>query len=100
MGSGCTTVGQARGPNCKGERGGGIGAQGGRPWRILLRMDIPLPVGRAPPQTGPLARFMPPVEQGAPRRARAILGEPHGILVDPFGASARTVIEAAQAGWP
>jgi len=62
-------------------------------------MDIPLPVGRAPPQTGPLARFMPPVEQGAPRRALAILGEPNGILVDPFGASARTVIEAAQAGW-
>lgn len=61
-------------------------------------MDIPFLPGYPPIQPGPLARFLPPLEEGSSSRALETYGESSELVLDPFGASPRLVVEAAQAG--
>ena len=61
-------------------------------------MDIPFLPGYPPIQPGPLARFLPPLEEGSSSRALEAYGEAGELILDPFGASPRLVVEAAQAG--
>ena len=62
-------------------------------------MDIPFPSADRPPRSGPLGRFLPPLDVGMVGRALADLGMRPGLAFDPFGTSPRLLIEAAQAGW-
>jgi hypothetical protein len=60
--------------------------------------DLAFPTGRPPSRSGPLARFLPPLESGAAARALRLC-EPDGTWVlDPFGASPRLAIELAACG--
>ena len=61
-------------------------------------MDIPFLPGYPPVQPGPLARFLPPLEEGTISCALETYGESGELVLDPFGASPRLVVEAAQAG--
>jgi hypothetical protein len=61
-------------------------------------MDIPLPVGYPDSHRGPLKRFMPPLEEGVIEQVLAEDHLPAGLVLDPFGASPRLVLEAAQSG--
>ena len=61
-------------------------------------MDIPLPVGYPDSHQGPLKRFMPPLEEGVIEQVLADDRLPAGLILDPFGASPRLVLEAAQSG--
>ncbi|MBE9479604.1 MAG: hypothetical protein IMY80_06520 [Chloroflexi bacterium] len=61
-------------------------------------MDIPLPVGYPDSHQGPLKRFMPPLEEGVIEQVLADDRLPMGLVLDPFGASPRLVLEAAQSG--
>ena len=61
-------------------------------------MDIPFLPGYPPIQSGPLARFLPPLEEGSISRALETYDESGELILDPFGASPRLVVEAAQAG--
>ncbi|MEA1976298.1 MAG: hypothetical protein U9N80_00190 [Chloroflexota bacterium] len=61
-------------------------------------MDIPLPVGYPDSHQGPLKRFMPPLEEGVIGQVLADDRLPAGLILDPFGASPRLVLEAAQSG--
>jgi hypothetical protein len=47
---------------------------------------------------GPLARFLPPLEQGTIRRLLRGFGTEGDLILDPFGASPRLAVEAAQSG--
>ncbi|MGB2895494.1 MAG: hypothetical protein WBB65_04940 [Anaerolineales bacterium] len=61
-------------------------------------MDIPLPVGFPDSHQGPLKRFIPPLEEGV---IEQVLDDDRlhaGLVLDPFGASPRLVLEAAQSG--
>lgn len=66
--------------------------------RILESMDIAFPPGVPVALAGPLARFLPPLEEGAVRRALERFGTAGDLVLDPFGASPRLVVEAALAG--
>jgi hypothetical protein len=60
---------------------------------------ISLIPGLKPDNPGPLARFLPPLEDGV---ISAWLGEnvePGGWLLDPFGSAPRLVLEAARSGY-
>jgi hypothetical protein len=59
---------------------------------------LPFPSGRPPTRPGPLARFLPPLETGAARRALELCEEPDTWVLDPFGASPRLAVELARAG--
>jgi hypothetical protein len=61
-------------------------------------MDLPFPPGYTPAQPGPLARFLPPLKEGSISYSLETFGDSDELVVDPFGASPRLVIEAAQAG--
>ncbi len=61
-------------------------------------MDLPFPPGSPPRQAGPLARFIPPLEDGAVERALAGFGAPGDRVLDPFGASPRLAAACARAG--
>lgn len=61
-------------------------------------MDLALPVGYLPRQPGPLARFLPPFDEGVTTRILEGVGEQGDLVLDPFGASPRMLVEAAQAG--
>ena len=61
-------------------------------------MDIPLPVGYPGSHQGPLKRFIPPLEEGVIAQVLADERLPAGLVLDPFGASPRLVLEAAQSG--
>jgi hypothetical protein len=63
-------------------------------------MDLPFPPGYTPAQPGPLARFLPPLKEGSISYSLETFGDSDELIVDPFGASPRLVIEAAQAGHP
>ena len=61
-------------------------------------MDLAYPAGTPPHHPGPLARFLPPLEEGS---VAQILDQPAGggeVVFDPFGASPRLAIDAARAG--
>lgn len=61
-------------------------------------VDLPFSPGDPTGPQGPLARFLPALERGAARSALERYGAPGDLLLDPFGASPRLVLEAAQAG--
>jgi hypothetical protein len=59
-------------------------------------MDLIYPAGAPPRNPGPLARFLPPLEEGS---VAHILDQHAGsVIFDPFGASPRLAIDAARAG--
>lgn len=66
--------------------------------RILVLMDLAYPPGVPSPVPTPLARFLPPVEEGAVTRALQWFGAPGDLVFDPFGASPLLALEAARAG--
>jgi hypothetical protein len=61
-------------------------------------VDIAYVPGNPTLGPSPLARFLPPLEQGSVRRALRSFGNEGDLILDPFGASPRLVVEAAQAG--
>lgn len=61
-------------------------------------MDLVFPPGAAPSPAGPLARFLPPLEEGVAERALQDRVRPGALVLDPFGASPRLVVELARSG--
>ena len=61
-------------------------------------MDIAFIPGNPVRGAGPLARFLPPLEQGSVTEALNRFGEAGDKVLDPFGASPRLAVEAATAG--
>lgn len=61
-------------------------------------MDLPFPPGHPAHHAGPLARFLPPLDEGSATLALEGFGAPGDLVLDPFGASPRLAVEAAQAG--
>jgi hypothetical protein len=61
-------------------------------------MEMVFPAGRNAPPGGPLARFMPPLDEGMATEALAGFGQKGDLVLDPFGASPRLAVEAARAG--
>ena len=53
--------------------------------------------GRVDP-SGPLNRFLPPLQEGTARAYAAGLGHSNGWILDPFGASPRLAVEMARTG--
>jgi hypothetical protein len=60
---------------------------------------FPLIPGLKPDNPGPLARFLPPLEDGVISAWLSQNVEPGGWLLDPFGSAPRLVLEAARAGY-
>lgn len=67
-------------------------------WRILKRMDLVLPVGTPSGQSRPLARFLPPLDEGVIERIIARMPDDGSWILDPFGISPQLAREAARAG--
>jgi hypothetical protein len=61
-------------------------------------MDIPFPVGELARQVGPLARYLPPFNEGTTTSALTRFGSSGDVVLDPFGASPVLVREAALSG--
>ena len=61
-------------------------------------MDLVFPPGAAPSPAGPLARFLPPLEEGVAERALQDRVRRGALVLDPFGASPRLVVELARSG--
>jgi len=64
--------------------------------------SLPYIPGLKSADPGPLARFLPPLEDGAVStwlERHAAQGKPGGWLLDPFGFSPRLALEAARAGY-
>ena len=55
--------------------------------------------GTRPDNPGPLARFLPPLEDGVVSVWLEQNVEPGGWLLDPFGTAPRLSLEAARAGY-
>src|SRR6266545_4918047 len=55
--------------------------------------------GLSPVEPGPLARFMPPLEDGVISAWLPLHAPPGSWVLDPFGFSSRLVLEAARAGY-
>jgi hypothetical protein len=63
-------------------------------------MDFqPYITGLKPAETGPLSRFLPPLEEGVISAWLSALNLPSSWLLDPFGFSPRLVLEAARSGY-
>lgn len=63
-----------------------------------MRMNVSYPVGVASPQPSPLARFLPPLDEGSVKRAIVDREWEGRLILDPFGVSPRLALEAAQTG--
>jgi hypothetical protein len=61
-------------------------------------MDLPFPPGITPDHPGPLSRFLPPIDDGVIASTLTRYAGPGDLLLDPFGASPRVVVDAARAG--
>ncbi|MDF1500639.1 MAG: hypothetical protein P1P76_09230 [Anaerolineales bacterium] len=61
-------------------------------------MDIALPVGMPASHTGPISRFVPPMDIGVIEQLLDTLDLPGSRVLDPFGVSPRVPIEAAKSG--
>lgn len=61
-------------------------------------MDAIFPVGTSSIHPGPLARFLPPVDDGVIARILARIPEGETPLLDPFGVSPRVALETAASG--
>ncbi|MCE9645816.1 MAG: hypothetical protein K8S20_07440 [Chloroflexi bacterium] len=55
--------------------------------------------GLKPADSGPLSRFLPPLEEGVVSAWLSHLNRPSAWLLDPFGFSPRLVLEAARSGY-
>ena len=55
--------------------------------------------GFKPADSGPLARFLPALEEGVVSTWLTLLNQPSSWLLDPFGFSPRLVLEAARSGY-
>jgi hypothetical protein len=64
-----------------------------------LTASVPFIPGLFPPQLGPLGRYLPPLPDGVCQSWLADLLEPGALIIDPFGASPRLLVEAARAGY-
>ncbi|NIM95258.1 MAG: hypothetical protein GTO18_16290 [Anaerolineales bacterium] len=62
-----------------------------------MKDDIAFPPGDAGVQSGPLERFLPPLESGNVLSILEESGEAGELVVDPFGASPQLILETAQA---
>jgi hypothetical protein len=60
-------------------------------------MEMVFPAGRSAHPAGPLARFMPPLDEGMAAEALTGFGQKGDLVLDPFGASPRLAVEAARA---
>ena len=58
-------------------------------------MDVIYPVGVGYDGSGPLARFLPPMEVGAGEEMLSRLPDDDRLVIDPLGSSPRMVLEAA-----
>jgi hypothetical protein len=63
-------------------------------------MDIAYPPGYPILHVGPLARFLPPLEEGSVSLALERFGMVDGLVLDPFGVSPRLAVEVAHTGRP
>ncbi len=61
--------------------------------------DLPYRIGTPPARDGPLARFLPPLEEGIFPSWLADHIHPGAWVLDPFGLSPRPTLEAARAGY-
>ena len=61
-------------------------------------MDLPFHPGIPPVHAGPLARFLPPMDEGVVASTLEHYGSPSDLILDPFGASPRLVVDAARSG--
>jgi len=61
-------------------------------------VEIPYLPGKAVVGPSPLARFLPPLEEGTVALAIERFGMAGQLVLDPFGASPRLALEAAQQG--
>lgn len=64
----------------------------------MAALDLVFPPGATPSPAGPLARFLPPLEEGVARRALQGRVRPGAVVLDPFGASPRLAVEVARSG--
>lgn len=62
-------------------------------------LDAPFIVGHFPSRDGPLARFLPPLEDGVASEWLSRHAPTSGWVLDPFGAAPRLPVEAARAGY-
>ncbi|HNN14976.1 MAG TPA: hypothetical protein PKL78_15545, partial [Anaerolineales bacterium] len=66
----------------------------------MPKMDFkPYLPGFKPADSGPLARFLPALEDGVISAWLSLLDRPGSWLLDPFGFSPRLVLEAARSGY-
>lgn len=61
-------------------------------------MDFYFPVGLPPSQPGPLARFMPSLQEANVAKSLQMVCRPGDRILDPFGSSPRVALEAASRG--
>jgi hypothetical protein len=62
-------------------------------------LDTPFIVGQVPARDGPLARFLPPLEEGIAADWLPPHASTGGWLLDPFGSAPRLAVEAARRGY-
>ena len=62
-------------------------------------LDIPFIVGQSPARDGPLARFLPPLEDGIAAEWLSLHADRGSWVLDPFGTAPRLAVEAARAGY-
>jgi hypothetical protein len=62
-------------------------------------LDLPFIIGHSPARDGPLARFLPPLEDGIAAEWLPIHADRGAWVLDPFGTAPRLAIEAARAGY-
>lgn len=65
----------------------------------MSALDAPFIVGHSPPRDGPLARFLPPLEDGLAAEWLPPHASTGSWLLDPFGVAPRLAVEAARAGY-
>ena len=61
--------------------------------------DSPFLPGEIPARDGPLARFLPPLEDGVAPAWLALHARRGDWLLDPFGSAPRLTVDAARAGY-
>ncbi len=62
-------------------------------------LDSPFIIGQPPARDGPLARFLPPLEDGIAAEWLSHHAQAGAWILDPFGSAPRLAVEAARAGY-
>ncbi|RJP48832.1 MAG: hypothetical protein C4583_13805 [Anaerolineaceae bacterium] len=76
-----------------------LSANNSRYTPTMSALDSPFIVGHSPPRDGPLARFLPPLEDGLAAEWLPPRASTGSWLLDPFGVAPRLAVEAARAGY-